>query len=299
MPALRTLLFAPGNHPRKVEKAFKLGADAVILDLEDAVAISEKEVSRKPVLAALQNNHDKRGKSGTHSLGYVRVNSMDTEFCFADIHEMVSHGIDGIMLPKVESSQQLFAADWMIGELEKQNGMACGSIDLLPIIETARGLRDIHEICSSATRVKRLAFGAADYTIDLNMNWSNDEFEFEHARTTIAVASRAAGLEPPIDSVWVDIKDEAGFERSCSRARKLGFQGKMCIYPPQIDPCNQAFSPSPEQISKATAIIQAFEEAESEGSASIQLDGHFIDYPIVEKARRVLALALKISGNSE
>lgn len=299
MPALRTLLFAPGNHPRKVEKVFGLEADAVILDLEDAVANSEKSATRAPVLTALQNNYNNRSYSGNNSLGYVRVNSMDTDFCFADIQHMVAYGVDGIMLPKVESCHQLYAADWMINALEKERGIEPGSIDLLPIIESAIGLRDIHDICSSGTRVKRLAFGAADYTIDVGMDWSNDEFELEHARTTIAVASRAAGLEPPIDSVWVEIKDEAGYEASCRRARKLGYQGKMCIYPPQIKPGNLAFSPSPEQLTRAQEIIQAFEKAEREGSASIQLNGQFIDYPIVEKARRVMALAAKISGDSE
>lgn len=295
MSALRTLLFAPGNHPRKVEKVFGCKADAVILDLEDAVANSEKVATRTPVLAALQNNYS---RGDDRSLGYVRVNSMDTDYCFADIHHMVANGVDGIMLPKVESRQQLFAAEWMIASLEADRGITPGSIDLLPIIETARGIRDINDICDSGTRVKRLAFGAADYTIDVNMDWSNDEFEFEHARTAIAVASRAAGLEPPIDSVWVEIKDEAGFQRSCERARKLGFQGKMCIYPPQIQTCNAAFSPSAEQVAQAEQIIKAFEQAESEGSASIQLDGQFIDYPIVEKARRVMALATKINGTS-
>lgn len=295
MPALRTLLFAPGNHPRKVEKVFGLKADAVILDLEDAVAISEKEATRAPVLTALQNNHS---QGDNRSLGYVRVNSMDTDFCFADLHHMVATGVDGIVLPKVESSQQLFAAEWMITSLEAERGITPGSIDLVPIIETARGLRNINDICGSGTRVKRLAFGAADYTIDVNMDWSNDEFELEHARTAIAVACRAAGLEPPIDSVWVEIKDEPGFLRSCERARKLGYQGKMCIYPPQIQPGNDAFSPTAGQLEQARRIIDAFEQAEREGSASIQLDGQFIDYPIVEKARRVIALATQVSGNS-
>lgn len=300
MPALRTLLFAPGNHPRKVEKVFGLQADAVILDLEDAVANNEKIATRAPVLDALQRNHASRGENGGSgkSLGYVRVNALDTEFCFADLHFMVAEGVDGIVLPKLEDTKQLFAAEWMISELEHERGLVAGSIDLIPIIETARGLRAIDDICSSGTRVKRYAFGAGDYTTDLNMDWSNDEFEFEHARTAIAVASRAAELEPPLDTVWVEIKDEAGFERSCERARKLGYQGKMCIYPPQIAVANRVFAPTPEQLAYAELVVKAFEKAEREGSASIQIDGHFVDYPIVEKARRVVALAQRIAGVS-
>lgn len=296
MPAFRTLLFAPGNHQRKVEKVFGLQADAVILDLEDAVANNEKVATRAPVLAALQKNNADRGNKG--SLGYVRVNALDTEFCFADLQVMVAHGVDGIILPKVEEAQQLFAADWMISALEHERGLAPGSIDLIPIVETARGLRAIDSICNTDTRVKRIAFGAGDYTTDTNMDWSDNEFELDHARTTIAVAARAAGLEPPLDTVWIKIKDTVGFENSCERARKLGYQGKMIIYPPQADVANRVFSPTPEQLTQANIIVAAFEKAEREGSASIQIDGHFVDYPIVEKARRVLALAQRITGES-
>ena len=296
MPAFRSLLFAPGNHPRKVEKVFSLQADAVILDLEDAVANNEKVATREPVLSALQNHHAKR--NSLDSLGFVRVNALDTEFGFADLHYMVAKGVDGIVLPKVEDGRQLFAAEWMIDALERERGIAPGSIDLIPIIETARGLKAIDDICSACNRGRRLAFGAGDYTTDLNMDWSNDEFEIEHARTTVAVASRAAELEPPIDTVWIEIKDEAGFERSCERAKKLGFQGKLCIYPPQVEVANRVYSPSAEQLAEAKVIVNAFEKAEREGSASIQIDGHFVDYPIVEKARRLVALARRIAGES-
>jgi len=296
MPAFRSLLFAPGNHPRKVEKVFELQADAVLLDLEDAVANNEKVATRAPVLAALQQHHSRRGKAG--SLGFVRVNALDTEFGFADLQHMVASGVDGIVLPKVEDGRQLFAAQWMISGLERERGLTPDSIELIPIVETARGLRAIDDICSACTRVRRIAFGAGDYTTDMNMDWSNDEFEFEHARTAIAVACRAAGLEPPLDTVWIEIKDESGFERSCERARKLGYQGKMCIYPPQVEVANRVFSPTAEQLAKAKQIVAAFEKAEREGSASIQIDGHFIDYPIVEKARRVVALAQRIAGVS-
>jgi len=292
MPAFRTFLFAPGNHPRKREKVFGCGADAVILDLEDAVANDEKTATREPVLTALQHNRANNGAS----LGYVRVNAFDTGFCFADLQLMVAPGVDGIILPKLELAEQLFAVDWLIGSLESERGIEQGTIDLIPIVETARGLRAIDSLCSAVQRVRRIAFGAGDYTTDLNMHWSDDEFEFEHARTTIAVASRAAGLEPPLDTVWIEIKDQHGFERSCQRARKLGYQGKMCIYPPQVEVANRAFSPTDVELERARLIVAAFEKAERAGSASIQVDGHFVDYPIVEKARRVVALAERIAG---
>lgn len=298
MPAFRSLLFAPGNHPRKVEKVFGLQADAVILDLEDAVANNDKVATRAPVLSALQSHSDNRSGEGKSSLGFVRVNAMDTEFGFVDLQHMVARGVDGIVLPKVEDAHQLYAAQWMIESLERERGLESGNIELIPIVETARGLRAIDDIAKACTRVRRLAFGAGDYTTDVNMEWSNDEFEIEHARTAVTVASRAAGLEAPLDTVWIEIKDTEGFERSCERARKLGYQGKMCIYPPQVEVANQVFSPTAEQLTRARLIVSAFEKAEREGSASIQLDGHFIDYPIVEKARQVVALAQRIAGET-
>ena len=133
-----------------------------------------------------------------------------------------------------------------------------------------------------------MAFGAGDYTLDMNMEWTLAESELEHARAEMAVASRAAGLEAPIDTVWVHINDLEGLASSAKRAKQLGFQGKMCIYPPQVEPVNRAFTPTEQEIAFARRVVAAFEKAEREGSSSIQLDGFFIDYPIVYKAQRTL-----------
>ena len=161
---LRTWLFAPGNHPRKVEKVFQTGADAVILDLEDAVAIAEKEATRAGVLKAL--------KADQPCLGFIRVNALDTDFALGDLEAVVQPQVDGIVLPKVESPDDLVKTDEIITRLEKERGLPEGGIDLLPIIETALGVHNIDAIAQSGTRVKRLSFGAGDFTKDMGIKWS-------------------------------------------------------------------------------------------------------------------------------
>jgi citrate lyase subunit beta/citryl-CoA lyase len=288
VPAYRSFLFAPGNHARKVEKVFDCGADHVILDLEDAVAKAEKVATRALIVEAL-----KRPRRGG---AYVRVNAFTTEFCYGDAVAVVDPGLDGIILPMVESREQIVAFDWLVGALERERGLPPGGIDIIPIIETGRGIAQARAIAAAGTRVKRMAFGAGDYTLDMNMEWTLGESELEHVRAEMVVASRAAGLEGPLDTVWVHIKDLDGLANSAKRARQLGFQGKMCIYPPQVERVNAAFTPTETEIAFARRVVAAFAQAEREGSSSIQLDGYFIDYPIVYKAQRTLDAVLAITG---
>jgi citrate lyase subunit beta/citryl-CoA lyase len=280
MQPLRSFLFAPGNHARRVEKALSLDADAVILDLEDAVATAEKRATREAVIAALTRPR--------RALLYVRVNAVDTEFCYGDLAAIVRPGLDGVILPKVESAAGLATADWLLAQLEREQGLAPRAIDLVPIIETARGLNQIDAILAAGTRVKRVAFGAGDFTLDVNMAWSRGEAELAYARAKIVTASRAAGIEAPLDTVWVDLADEEGLEASARTALGFGFQGKMCIHPNQIAVVNRVFTPSEAEIAFAVRVVAAFARAEAEGSAAIQLDGKFIDYPILYRAQRVL-----------
>ena len=280
MPAFRSFLFAPGNHARKVEKVFGCGADHVILDLEDAVAKAEKVATRALVVDALK----KPRKVG----GYVRVNAYKTEFCYGDAAAIVGPWLDGIIFPMCESREQIVAFDWLIAGLERERGLPVGGIDIIPIIETAKGIAAAREIAAAGTRVKRMAFGAGDYTLDMNMEWTLGESELEHARAEMVVASRAAGLEAPLDTVWVHIKDLENLAKSAKRAKQLGFQGKTCIYPPQIEVVNRVYTPTEDEAAFARRVVEAFEKAEREGSSSIQLDGYFIDYPIVYKAQKTL-----------
>jgi citrate lyase subunit beta/citryl-CoA lyase len=280
MQPLRSFLFAPGNHARRVEKALSLDADAVILDLEDAVATAEKRATRDAVIAALARPR--------RALLYVRVNAVETEFCYGDLAAIVRPGLDGIILPKVESAAGLATADWLLAQLEREQGLTPRTIDLVPIVETARGLNQIDAILATGTRVKRVAFGAGDFTLDVNMAWSRGEAELAYARAKIVTASRAARIEAPFDTVWVDLADEEGLEASARTALGFGFQGKMCIHPNQIAVVNRVFTPSEAEIAFAERVVAAFARAEAEGSAAIQLDGKFIDYPILYRAQRVL-----------
>ena len=291
---MRSFLFAPGNRPRMLQKVGHCGADAVILDLEDAVPISEKEVTREAV-------RDAAGTIDTCPV-YVRINPLEAAAGFsqpigeADLAAIVRRGLAGIIVPKVESPDDLQRADTLLHSLESQHGLAPGDVDIIPIIETALAIQRAYDIAASGTRVKRLAFGAGDFTRDIGVAWSRREIESQHARSALVIASRAAGLEPPLDTVWVDLRDERGLMRSARTARQLGFQGKMAIHPSQVEPINTAFSPSDAEIAHATRVVDAFTQAEADGLASIQLDGQFIDYPIVESAQRVLAMAAVIRG---
>ncbi|HAT36480.1 MAG TPA: CoA ester lyase [Rhodospirillaceae bacterium] len=286
----RSFLFAPGNHPRKVEKVFDCGSDAVILDLEDAVANAEKVATRAAVVEGL--------KRPRPNLGYVRVNAHHTEFCYGDLVEVVGPWLDGIILPMVETPDQLQSVDWLLGNLEVDAGMEKGTIDLIPIIETGKGIARLDQIAAggAAGRIRRLAFGAGDYTHDMNMEWTLAEEELKEARAAMVLQSRAHDLDPPFDTVWIHIKDLDNLEKSAVTACQMGFQGKMCIYPPQVEVVNRVFTPSEEEVAFAKKVLAAFEEAEKQGSSSIQLDGYFIDYPIVYKAQRTLEIMAEIEG---
>jgi citrate lyase subunit beta/citryl-CoA lyase len=291
MQPLRSFLFAPGNHARRVEKALSLDADAMILDLEDAVATAEKRATRDAVIAALTRPR--------RALLYVRVNAVDTEFCYGDFAAIVRPGLDGVILPKVESAAGLATADWLLAQLEREQGLMPRAIDLVPIIETARGLNQIDAILAAGARVKRVAFGAGDFTLDVNMAWSRGEAELAYARAKIVTASRAAGIEAPFDTVWVDLADGEGLEASARTALGFGFQGKMCIHPNQIAVVNRVFTPSEMEIAFAERVVAAFARAEAEGSAAIQLDGKFIDYPILYRAQWVLEKMAAIRAKEE
>ena len=281
--ANRSYLFAPGNHERRVEKALGLGADVVILDLEDAVAISEKKSTRELINKTLEQPRN--------CAVFVRVNAYDTEFCYGDICSIVSENLDGIVLPKLESSEDLRSIDWLLGNLEQERGLPNGSIDLMPIIETAVGLVNIREIARADTRVKRLAFGGGDYTRDLGMEWTLKEDELLPVRSEMVLASRFGQLEPPVDTVFIHIKEHDAFRSSCSNILGLGFQGKMCIHPDQVPVTNETFTPDPEEVKWSQRVIDEFAKAEKAGIASIQIDGYFVDYPIVEKAQRTVDIA--------
>jgi citrate lyase subunit beta/citryl-CoA lyase len=284
----RSFLFAPGNVARRVEKALTLAADVVIVDLEDSVAIAEKAATRKAVAAALE-----RPRAGR---GYVRVNAPATAFCYGDLVETLHKGVDGVVLPKVESAADLHAIDWLIWNLERERGVAEGSIDLMPQLETAAGLHRIDRVLQARSlrpykgpwRVKRVAFGAADYAHELGLTIGIEEIELAEARARVVLASRAAGLEGPIDSPWFNFKEAEGFARALERSRRGGFQGRLCVHPDQIAPVNAAYMPSREELERAERIVAAFRQAEARGEAAVQVDGEMVDYPVAYRAQALL-----------
>jgi citrate lyase subunit beta / citryl-CoA lyase len=278
---IRSFLFSPASNARRVAKAIEGPADAVIIDLEDAVAIEEKPAARAAVVEMLKQPRPKPF--------YVRVNGLNTPFGFDDLLAMGAARPDGIILPKVEAASDLITADWMLGETEIRNGHRRGAVGVIPILETAKGIAAAGAIASAVPRVRRLAFGAVDLALDMDLDMSDEIGALGHPRFAIALASRAAGLEGPLDTAFIAIQDLEGLRVSTINAKKMGYTGKSCIHPSQVEIVNAVFTPTDEEIERAQRIVAAFAEAERIGSAAFKLDGVMIDYPVVDKARRLLA----------
>jgi citrate lyase subunit beta/citryl-CoA lyase len=289
----RSWLFAPANHPRRAEKVFLSGADAAILDLEDAVALAGKAAARTAVSAALARPRA--------CAAYVRVNALSTPFARDDIAAVVGSGLDGIVLPKCESADELDEAHALIAAAEVRHGLRTGAVELLPMVETARALTLLDAIAAAAHRsgrVQRMSFGAVDLAFDLGMSVSADEAELDYVRHRLVVASRAAGLEAPLDTVWVSLQDMEGFRACTQKGRRLGFFGKLLIHPDQVAIANAVFTPAEAELALARKVVDAFRAAEAQGLAAIQVDGRMVDYPVVHRARRTLAVAEAIRSRS-
>lgn len=292
MNVLRTLLFAPANHARHVEKALAGAADAVILDLEDAVAASEKPVARTDIQRVLLARVEQKR---TTPRVYVRINALATPYAYDDICSVAGYGIDGVVLPKAQSAAEIATVDWLLLQFEREHGLAAGGIELLPLIESVAGLTNLREIATGSTRVRRVIFGAVDFSLDAGFAWRAHHEGLLWARVQMAVASRAAGLEPPIDTVYPRLDDPEGLTHEAEQARDLGFQGKLCIHPKQVEVVNGIFTPSEEQVAEAKRIVETFSRAEQSGVASLQVDGQFVDYPVAQRARRILEIAEHIA----
>ncbi len=281
---IRSVLFVPGNRPERIPKAVATGADAVIVDLEDAVPLDEKQKARQAVKEALHQHR--------HRKLWVRINGPDTKWIHEDITAVMTGGIGGIMVPKLETPSQV---DWVydrISETIKKRDIELDDIFFVPMVETALSVENVFGIARASvkhSRLAMLAFGAADFTADLGINLSNTGDELMYPRARIAVASRAAGARPPLDSPYmIDIKDRDGLKKDAGRARNLGFQGKLCVHPIQVDVVNDVFSPNQAEIDMATRVLTAYEAAIKEGKGVVQLDGKLVDPPVVERARQIM-----------
>jgi citrate lyase subunit beta/citryl-CoA lyase len=287
MSLYRTKLFVPANDLRKAGKAMMLDVDGVVLDLEDAVALSEKTNARMALKEVL--SLPRKGDV------FVRVNSAQTDFILGDLMAAVKQGVKGIVLAKSESAEEIRQVDWLISKIEIERGLRPGELELIPFIESANAIINVYSIASACSRVSRMFFGGVDYVLDIGTSFSSKSEELFYARSKLVVASRAAGIEAPIDTVYPDFKDVEGLKKDAKLVRQLGFQGKLAIHPCQVGPLNEIFMPTADEISWAKKVVSVFDEAEAKGQAVMQVDGKMLEYPIADRARRILSLAEIIS----
>lgn len=285
---LRSLLFAPANEPRKTSKLSASGADAVVLDLEDAVAREQKLAARPIAREAL------RGISGP--LRCVRANAWDTGLTPGDVAAVVCAELDALVMPKVESPLDLRRLDILLAEAEAAAGLAPGQVKVIPLVESCQGVAAGAEIARASLRTLALAFGSGDLGRDLALPTIRGDLTaaLAYGRGKIVYDARAAGLPAPLDGPYLKVHDLEGLERDCRAAAALGHGGKVCIHPGQVAVANRVFGPDPEEVVFARKVIAHFTEAEARGAAAIAVDGVFIDYPIVIKAQAIVALARAI-----
>ena len=264
---LRSLLFAPGSDERKLRRAFEAGADAVVADLEDSVAPERKDEARLLVAAVI-------AAAGPEVTAIVRINGVDTEAFARDVEAVRRLPLAAIVLPK--------ATPQSVGALGPDGP------PVIAIIETAQGLRLAYET-ASATRVAALSLGAVDLGLELGLEPRPDGQEVLFARSKLVLDSAAAGIRAPFDLVHVDVRDDEGLEAESRLARSLGFRGKACIHPAQVEIVNRVFSPAEDEIAHARRILDSYERGLAEGRGAVALDGEMIDLPVVERARRLIA----------
>ena len=289
---LRSMLFLPGNNPNLLINGNCLGADAVIFDLEDAVAPSEKDAAR----ILVRNTMRYMDFSGIGRI--VRINSIDTPYWRKDLDQILPYRPDLILLPKTNSAADILAADDYMARLEEKLGLAQNSIGLMPLIETALGVENAFAIASASSRVRALFLGAEDLTADLRCKRTKEGREIEYARTRLVVAARAANIDV-FDTPFTDVNDDEGIVTDAALAKALGFTGKASISPRHVEVINRVFSPSLEEIDYAYEVIRAIREAEAQGKGAVALRGKMIDAPIVARAERTISMAVEMGLGRE
>lgn len=285
----RSLLFCPANEPRKVARLARSGADAVVLDLEDAVADAHKLAARLDARKALP------GLAGVTRC--VRVNSFETGLTAGDVAAIVCPELDAIVLPKAESVEDLRRLDRLIARAETGNGVRAGAVRVIAIVETCAGIAAAADI-AAGPRLCRFVFGAGDLAADLALPTIRGDLSaaLAYGRAKIVYDARAAGLPPPVDGPYMRVRDFEGLARDSEIARALGHGGRLCLHPDQVPVVNRIFAPDPAEVAFARKVVAVFAEAERAGSASIMVDGVFVDYPILYKAQRIVARAEAIAA---
>ncbi len=298
MGASRSVLAVPASSPKMAGKALASAADAVFLDLEDAVAPEEKPDARRKVVHAL-TELDWQGRPTLY-----RVNALDTPYFYRDLIEVVEGAgdrLDSILIPKARRPEDLHVAATLLSQLELALGFEPGGITLEAQVESAEGLVNVDGIARATERLVALHFGPGDFAASLRMPQTSigtmDEWDeaypghrFHYAMHRIVAAARAAGLRA-IDGPVADYRDEEGLRKGCLLARSLGFDGKWCIHPAQIEVVNEVFSPTGREVEWAEKVVAAYEEASAAGAGAISVNGQMVDAASIKMARNTLELA--------
>ncbi|TYA23525.1 citrate (pro-3S)-lyase subunit beta [Aggregatibacter actinomycetemcomitans] len=278
------MLFVPGSNAAMLSNSFIYKPDSIMFDLEDAVALKEKDTARLLVAHALQHPLYKDIET------VVRVNPLDSEFGLADLNAVVRTGVDVVRMPKTETAQDVIDMDREITEIEKACGREVGSTKMLAAIESPLGITQANQIATASKRLIGIALGAEDYVRNLKTERSPEGIELLFARCSILQAARAAGIQA-FDTVYSNANNEEGFLKEAALIKQLGFDGKSLINPRQIELLHNLFAPTQKDVDQAKRIIEAAEEAERQGSGVVSLNGKMIDAPIIDRAKLVLERA--------
>ena len=280
---LRCWLFVPAARERMLESATRSAADALVLDLEDGVAPSQKAAARKLARAWAPRLATKRRRV------FVRVNGLRSGRTRDDLLAVCVKGVSGVVVPKVESAQDLRDLDVLLREAELANAVRPGDIGTVPLIESARGVLRCEDIVRATDRVLALSIGAEDYATNIGIERRADGAGLDHIRSVVVQVAVAYGLQP-VDAPWVDYRDGAGLLEDAERGRALGLKGKYAIHPDQVPIIQRVFRPSETEVALAQRIVDAYDAAQGTAGA-IGLDGMMIDAPVVERARAIIAAA--------
>jgi citrate lyase beta subunit len=284
MHSRRALLYMPGDDRRKIEKATTLGVDCICMDMEDGVALTHKTEARAVIAAAM-----KELDFGSSERA-IRINSVGSGFEKFDLAAAVATNPDAIVVPKVETARQVRAISEYIEMYELSSKMEIGSIRLLAGVETARGVLNLKEIAETDKRLDAIIFGAEDYAASIGARRTREGIEVLYARSAVVNACAANNLQA-LDMVFIDFRDAEGLRLEAQEGAALGFSGKQIIHPSQVEPVQEAFTPSDEAIEHARRVVAAFTASQREGKGAFALDGKMIDMPLLKNAQKVLERA--------
>lgn len=289
----RSMLFLPGNTPNILQNGDALGADAVIFDLEDAVAPDQKDAAR----ILVRNTMTYLDFSRVEVI--VRINSVDTDFWKKDLETILPLKPSLIMPPKSSCAEDVLTVDAYMSQLEDRLGFARNTVRLIPLIETALGVENAYQIASCTPRVAAIFLGGEDLTADLQCKRTKESQEIEYARSRMVCAARAAGVDV-YDTPFTDVNDDEGIRIDAEKAKSLGFTGKPAISPRHVPVINEVFSPSQRDIDYAYEVMEAIRRGKEEGRGAVALRGKMIDAPVVSRAKRVIETAEALGlGRSE